>query len=434
MDSNSQLSSSGIRRRGSSTDDGATDGGDEFSDYFDERVRRMSRTGSVDDDSFTMDVENDAASCEASPTADDGKEGKGASRPGSPVEMASDLSPVMSVEKKGRRKSDGATADGEGSGVKGQNRNGNEKDGNGNGNEDGEAEEDNEEEIAVFYLSPSHLRLRVDEVLLKYGESALRTGWMKEHRPHVYWNLHWYAARLRMPLPFIDEPFSEDAASALLLQHAPSTSNAILQAARIAGILTPTNGGGGGDGSGSSSLRVVTRTVAAWREDVVLRQCQWLLDAAERVMCDSDDSDGAPKVPSPPPSPPQPSDKSLSLPEPLSSPVEGAEEEQQQSGGGGNDEGKVEESSDAAAAAAAAEAVIPRAQFSHRGPDGTWESYSEEQNEVIAAAMMHGSSPIDGGGKVLLPALPGGDDSLKFEVSGWVCRGSSLSVDQLSIS
>ena len=74
------------------------------------------------------------------------EEGKGASRPGSPVEMASDLSPVMSVEKKGRRKSDGATADGEGSGVKGQNRNGNEKDGNGNGNEDGEAEEDNEEE------------------------------------------------------------------------------------------------------------------------------------------------------------------------------------------------------------------------------------------------------------------------------------------------
>ena len=67
---------------------------------------------------------------------------------------------------------------------------------------------------------------------------------------------------------------------------------------------------------------------------------------------------------------------------------------------------------------------VPRACFSHRGPTGEWEPYTAEQNETIAAAMMHGSSPIDGSGKVRLPPVSFGGETMQFEVSQSVQHGA----------
>jgi hypothetical protein len=104
-----------------------------------------------------------------------------------------------------------------------------------------------ESEGVALYLSASVLRLRLDEVLLELGEGVLATSgsWLRSHRPHLFWNLLWYATRLAMPLPFPQAPRLQT----------------------VSGC----------------PVAVLSRCLAGWEERVVCAQCQWLLGAAQHV-------------------------------------------------------------------------------------------------------------------------------------------------------
>ena len=63
--------------------------------------------------------------------------------------------------------------------------------------------------LSVIYLSPVALRVVLEDLLLAHGDDALNDRWLAEHRPYFRWNVIWFCARLRLPLPWVTPPGSE---------------------------------------------------------------------------------------------------------------------------------------------------------------------------------------------------------------------------------
>lgn len=55
----------------------------------------------------------------------------------------------------------------------------------------------------VALISPLALRDRLERAIEEHGEEQLTQEKLLDSAPSLYWNLVWYCARLRMPLPLI---------------------------------------------------------------------------------------------------------------------------------------------------------------------------------------------------------------------------------------
>jgi len=202
-------------------------------------------------------------------------------------------------------------------------------------------------EGVALYLSASVLRLRLDEVLLEFGEGVLATNgrWLRAHRPHVFWNLLWYASRLAMPLPFPDAPRAQSLRSNNQSNNIQNSSN-------------------------GSPVTVVSRCLTGWEERVVCAQCQWLMGAAQHA----------------------PSHAAASKDSPTAGGAQGA------------DTAPVSGSSASESSLSSSALPAPPPSFSVRGADHQWWPLPVDASQCVAAAMRQAASQGQEGGVVLLPA------------------------------